>query len=453
MAQAEEGACSPGSIGGAARIAPAAPDPASPSFGVHIWPGGLLHSPPAVDRLAALHPAHLRFSLGPSWRQQPPLDPGMDDAALDRYVAAGYAGSPGLAETIAFLRDLHARTGAGFDLIVWEPPRIGEPADIRWRTLQPQAVSIVARFHVANLRFLDRLALPIEAVELSNEPDGTWAIGITPAEYVDMVAAIRHEAARRKVALPAILGPGVSTATASRDYFADPAIAARMAAEVNILSLHTWDDKLRRDHAAAVDDFLHALPALRHWPQVWVTEFGMAQPFPDAADPRLDPEKRVADSIALTETYAVIVARDLLRLYGEGIGAVIYWEFQDQSWGDGLLGLLDVGGTPKPVYDALRRVAEQIALRKPRAVALSADGRSAVLVGGAGRYLFIWNTDAQAFDYALPQDAHLSLQSGEAADLCREPDGQAGVRVPPFSLVGLALDGDGAAPGTAGQAP
>jgi Glycosyl hydrolase catalytic core len=425
----------------------ASPHPDSPSFGLQIWPAGLLQSPDVVQKLLALHPARLRFSVGPSWGKEPALNLDETDASLDAYVAAAYDRVPNIGDTIQRLLDIKTRSGAGFDLVVWTPPLIGnEPPGQRWRSLAHHDIQTVARFQLANLRHLKRLGLPIEAVELFNEPDGNWAIRISPADYAQILSELRREASAQHFGLPLILGPGVSTATNSREYLGSGRAASDIARSVDVISLHTWDDKMGLDHYRSLDAFLRAIDPLSPRRSVWITEFGLTRPFPGNTSPAADTSKRAPNSVAMTQLYGVLSARDLLRAYATGVGPVIYWEFQDQSWEDSLHGLLNVDGSPKPVYHVIRQVTDQIAALRPNSIELDKEQTSAVLHGQRQSYLFAWNTTEKPFYLLLPPGnaAVESMPSPAVAPSghdtpCQSLDGAHALFVPSESLAGIPL--------------
>jgi hypothetical protein len=425
----------------------ASPHPDPPSFGMHIWPTRILQSSDVAQKLLDLHPAHLRFSVGPNWAKEPAISSDMEDAGLDAYVAAAYDRVPNIGDTIQRLLDIRRRSGAGFDLIVWAPPPIGtEPLRQRWRTLAHQDVQTAARFHLANLRYLKRRGLPIEAVELSNEPDGNWNIRISPADYAQILSELRREASAQHFDLPLILGPGVSTATNSRQYLASERTASDIAKSVDVISLHTWDDKLGLDHYRSLDEFLRSIDPLSPRRSVWITEFGLTRPFPGNTSPAADTSKRAPNSVAMTQLYGVLSARDLLRAYATGVGPVIYWEFQDQSWEDSLHGLLNVDGSPKPVYHVIRQVTDQIAALRPSSIELDKDQTSAVLHGHGQSYLFAWNTTEKPF-YLLPPPGNapagpmpsLAATPSDHGTPCQPLDGAHALFVPPESLAGIPL--------------
>ena len=91
--------------------------------------------------------------------------------------------------------------------------------------------------------------------------------------------------------------------------------------------------------------------------EVALTEYGIARPVPGDNSPSADMKTRAAQGMARSPYFASLTTRDLLRLYGRGIGTVISWEFQDPVWGKASYGLLDPEGNERPVYHALASVS------------------------------------------------------------------------------------------------
>jgi len=409
-------------------------------FGVQVWPSRLAQSPASVERLLALSPSDLRFSLGHSWRRQARLRPEMTDEEIDALVAEGFAATRELASHIAIMKRM-AAAGARLHLIVWEPPPMpGEPdfnavGARRWRVLNSSHVQLAARFQVAHLRHIAALGLPLHAVELSNEPDGSWNIKIAPSDYVALVEAVRSEAARRKVALPLIYGPGASRASTTRPFLADPDKARELLRLVDVFSLHTWDDAIGKDRVAEIEGVLTDLARLGPPRPIAVTEYGLARMDPARTEPELSASNRLPDSVANTPAYAGSSLAAFFRLFRGRIGEVIYWEFEDQSWGKGLFGLLDVKAKPKPIYDTYRQVTRSIAELAPSEIEVAPDGRLALLSGSGGRRAFVVNPSSAPIDVVLPA----ARAPMARANSCRAAPGEVGVRLPPGETLSIEL--------------
>ncbi len=412
-----------------------------PSLGTQVWPSSLAQDPTTVEKLIALKPRHLRFSLGPNWRLRPPLRPEMSDAELDAAIAAGFASVAGADRQAAIMRELSARTGAALMLIVWEPPPLpGEPDFTApkarsWRVLAPQNVRLAARFHVALLRAVATAGVALADVELANEPDGSWNMRIAPADYLALLRAVREEAARRHVALPRIFGPGASRVVETHPYFRDAAIGTGILDAVDVVSLHGWDDAAGKDRAAELETLLARFAALRRKPEIAVTEFGVGQPILTDKSERMDARNRGEDNVAFTPAYAGYSLRDLMRLYGGRAGIVIQWEFQDQAWGKGSLGLLDLKGGEKPVYRALRLLAERLDAETHDAIEASPDGRLALLRRAGRDSLIVANPTREPLDIVL-RDRKPGPATGILA--CSAAGG-AGLRFPAESVTAIPL--------------
>lgn len=439
-APSEEAACSAQALRCCELPAGAVTTQAPIRFGAQVWPSRLAQSPASVERLLALSPGDLRFSLGPNWRRQARLRLEMTDEEIDALVAEGFATTQELESHIAVMKRM-AAAGARLHLIVWEPPPMpGEPdfnaaGAPRWRVLSSAHVQLAARFQVAHLRHIASLGLPLHAMELSNEPDGSWNIKIAPSDYVALIAAVRSEAARRKVALPLIYGPGASRASTTRPFLADPDKARELLRLVDVFSLHTWDDAIGKDRITEIEGVLADLARLEPPRPIAVTEYGLARIDPARTEPELNARNRLPDSVADTPAYRGASLAAFLQLFRGRVSEVIYWEFEDQSWGKGLFGLLDAKASPKPIYDTYRQLTRGIAELAPSEIGVAPDGRLAVLSGSGGRRAFVVNPGSAPIDVVLPAGrVPVAYQSS-----CRAAPGHIGVQLPPGGTLSIEL--------------
>jgi hypothetical protein len=413
--------------------------PTPPTLGVHVWPSSLAQSAEAVQDLVALRPSHLRFGIGPNWRRRPALWAGMSDAEMDEAVASGFAAVPSTARFVAMLTDLRRRLDAKLHLVLWEPPPLpAERVSPFGRKLDARNVDLMARFLVAALKQVAEARLPLDALELSNEPDGGWNIRIAPREYLALLRSVRKEAKRRSVALPPVYGPGTSTIAALQAYLADRDVAEGILDGVDILSVHGWDDRRRADVFGQLDSLLARLGQLGRSKEIAMTEYGIARPVPTDSSPGADMKTRASEGMARSPFFASITTRDLLRLYGRGIGTIIYWEFQDPVWGKASYGLLDTKGTKRPLYHALAAVSA--ALRQEGAVrfATSVDDRVSLMEGTLGSRLWIANPTREAAPVILDAP-RAELLDTNGRDVCRSDDGSAGVTAAAESVVSVPL--------------
>jgi hypothetical protein len=363
-----------------------------PSFGAQIWPTGL--NPGGIERLAALKPRALRFALGPNWRRQPALRAEMSDAEIDRLIAAGFE-ARNTAREIETVLDVERRTGAKLHLVIWEPPPLpGEPAGAKTRTLQSTNVAVAARFIVAQLRAVAGRGVALEAVEITNEPDGDWNIAVSPANYLALVKAVRAEASRRGLALPKIAGPGTSTIRALRRFLQQPALAKDIIDNVDLLSVHAWDNAESADRFAELDGLNEDLRKIGRRPELIVTEYGIARPDPTDNSDRMNVKKRAPDSVADTDFYASLVMRDLLRLYAGGAGAVMMWEFQDQDWGTASFGLLKEKGEQRPIYELAKLLSTRLDAERP--IRFQRTDVNGLYVARSANFDSYWNVNISA---------------------------------------------------------
>lgn len=406
---------------------------AMPSFGLQIWPTGLVGAHSAMTQLGALKPRSLRFALGPNWRRQAALRAEMSDAEIDGYVAAGFA-ARNTAQEFATIMDAQKQTGAKLHLVVWEPPPLpGEAPAAKARALQPANVPLAARFIVSLLGTVAAQGMALEAVEITNEPDGDWNIEIAPATYLALVKAVRAEAARRGLALPKIAGPGTSTIRALRHYLRQPAVALGIVDNVDLLSVHAWDNPEGADRFAELDGLNDDLRRLERRPELVVTEYGLARPDPTDRSDRMNVKTRAQDSIADTDFYASLVIRDLLRLYAGGAGTVMMWEFQDQDWGKASFGLLKEKGEPRPIYGMAKALAERLDIERP--VRFQRTDVKGLFVARSANFDSYWNvnTSAAAARVIFSDGVRAAKAPQDGFATCA---GVPGIATPPFGLNG-----------------
>jgi hypothetical protein len=410
--------------------------PTTPAFGVQIWPTGLT-SPAAIERLVALKPQHLRFALGPNWRREPALEADMSDARLDAFVAEGFRKRFETRE-LETVRALQRQTGARLHLVVWDPPWLpGErEAAGAGRVLRREQVPLAARFLVALLKYVVAQGITPDAVELVNEPDGDWNIAVAPADYVALVEAVRIDAARRNLSLPRIFGPATSTVAALRRYLRDADIAGRLLDAIDVLSVHAWDNPDRRARFSELFALQDDLRRLGRAPELAVTEYGLARPDTGDASDRANVKKRAPDTVANTERYASLTARDVLHLFAAGAGTVIYWEFQDQDWGRSSFGLLNESGDERPIYRIMRQLSQRIAEDKPeRFRFVESEG---LFVARSAHFESLWvvNTATESKDIVISDGVRLAHNrnvrtcGGKHAPV---------LTVPPWSFLGTAI--------------
>jgi hypothetical protein len=272
-------------------------------------------------------------------------------------------------------------------------------------------------------------------MELSNEPDGSWNIKIAPSDYVALIAAVRSEAARRNVDLPLIYGPGASGASATRPFLAEPDRARELLRLVDVFSLHGWGDPAGKAWGDELEALLQDLARLGATPPIAVTEYGLTRIDPTRTEPNMNARNRVPDSVTTTPAYAGASLAAFFRVFRGRIGEVMYWEFEDQSWGRSLFGLLDVEAQPKPIYGVYRDVTRSIAELEPREIEVAHDGRLAILSGRGRRRAFVVNPSSSPLDVVLPADRAPVARAGS----CQAAPGEIGVQLPPGEMLSIEL--------------
>lgn len=341
-----------------ASVASSAPDQRL-QMGLQIW---LENAGVVATRLRDLRPAAVRYSGGPNWRHKAILDSKADYAAVRRYVVETIEKEPELVrKQVASLKEIFDGLGAEAHFVIWEPPPINaEPANTAQaqargkRELPETAVTVTAMFYVALLDELRRRGYPIDVVELSNEPDGGWNIHIPPPRYLKLVAETRRQAKAHGVTLPRIAGPGVSQIAALRSYLADPALAKGLIDGVDVISVHAWDDRMKRDTIEEARNVRRLLDGFGYHKTILVSEFAITFLEPTDRGRGVGANARAPDTISNQPGYAAKTLALTLELAANGYGPLLYWELFDTRWGKASYGLYNERGEPRPALEAWR---------------------------------------------------------------------------------------------------
>jgi len=272
-------------------------------------------------------------------------------------------------------------------------------------------------------------------LKLSNEPDGDWNMLIAPPDYAVLVKTVRVEAKRRSVALPKIYGPGTSTLAALRDYLREPNVALSILDNIDVLSVHGWDNPNKRNRFLDLDALFADLRNLGRAPELAVTEYGLARPEPADTSDRMNVKTRSPENVANTPYFASISARDLMRFYAKGIGTVIHWEFHDQSWGKASFGLLDEKGNERPIYRTMREISEYLAIARPQRIDGTTAAESFVARRTGHDDLWSVNSSRDPMDVVFTDRTKAVGAPSTKLLPCRGQEGKAGLTLPPWSVV------------------
>src|SRR5262249_32084934 len=127
-------------------------------------------------------------------------------------------------------------------------------------------------------------------------------------------------------------------------------------------------------------------------------------------------------------------ARDLLRFYASGVGTVIHWEFQDQSWGQSSFGLLDEKANARPIYRMLRMISTTLALDRPECIE-RITGEGLFTTRGRGREL-LWgaNLSHDIRQIVFTDGTRRLGPPAQALPPCRTKQGNEGFSIPALTL-------------------
>lgn len=269
--------------------------------------------------------------------------------------------------------------GIGWVSMVWRAP--SSFVDAQGRLLNAQLPAF-AQWWAAQVNDLYAHGVPIESIELMNEPDsgGQWSTGITATQYNLLVQQVRAaldsydgSGGTHDLRGVGIVGPGTSNLNNATNYL--NALDAGGVAAHAVWSAHAWGtyDTCGPACVAYAWPAFGAVAAARD-PDLlqFVTEyathartyFGVTYPSADAYGGWNANNVFPYYSVTNTMPYAVRVYGNTLALLSAGANAPFIWQLLDfpsavqqvgKAWG-----LIDLWGNPKPVYGALRTLYPEI---------------------------------------------------------------------------------------------
>jgi hypothetical protein len=333
-------------------------------LGAQIWTGDTAW----VGPMEALNARWARVSMAPSFDQTPERAPtGASRDEMDAFMARNYSAvfETQLAHAIDTWERLQHRDMQVI-LHIWEAPSYWEAGG----TLHAKHIPDYARLWGSLLFYLDESGIRPTWIELSNEPDGDWNTRVHPPDYGQLVTAVRAELDARGFQEVGILGPGLSTLNhrggAERWIGAldDGALAS-----LGGWSVHTWDGFAERGEGKAFLEsrwaaFVGALE--KKDPQkskpIFVTELG-------SKDTEFNgfryttPDNSACGDAADSIPYAVRILDQVFTSLNHGASALVIWQAADQSWecsNWGLVTSAEEGAEPRPVFHALKSLADQV---------------------------------------------------------------------------------------------
>ena len=377
-------------------------------MGVNIWTHDL---PGGIGDIVSIHPKALRFAIGPWWKTEEHLPLNADYDAARAYVDRAFAKREAYYRgEIASIRDLRQRTGAELHLVIWEPPLteaedLAEYKKTKTRKLDRSAAQATARFYAAFLASLSQRGLDVDIVELSNEPDGNWNIGIDPDLYLDLVAATRKEAQEHDVRLPAIAGPGVAVLTSLARYLGPPARSGRLFSLVDHISVHAWDDRIERD---IVGEALTAKKLLteRGWKgRVIASEVSVTFPKPDDRAKKTGADQSGPEAASNRPDYGAALLDVALGVGASGFDTVLLWQFRDIAQIALSYGLTNKAGARRPAYEPWLKMNEAIAGGDVLSVRHDARNSAYEIRTSTGRSIVFLNRSSKPVAYSLDRNA------------------------------------------------
>ncbi len=232
---------------------------------------------------------------------------------------------------------------------------------------------------------LYRYGIPVEYIELMNEPDsnGGWSTGISPDQYNTLVNAVRTKLDAKGYSNVLIVGPGTTSMNWSNPDMYIEALDSSGRDAIGALSTHMWTDD--EDDIVGSGIGNDGGPVLEY---SWETYFGttyadsLYKPYFVTEYATKENEFNgttypAADSVTWnynlvfpyynvtnTNYFAVRTFENTLALLNSGANVPFIWQLTDNPYqvldkGKGW-GLIDLFGDPKPVYLSLKTLYPEI---------------------------------------------------------------------------------------------
>jgi hypothetical protein len=322
-------------------------------FGAQIWPGD--------SRIETLSQSlNLKYyRIAPGGCTNPPTD--ATAAQMDVYVDSQYNGTN---RGNSIIVSLQMAENLGVKVIFI---KFGGCPD-NWLTLpgtlnqlKSENFDDFARVWASEVLFFKSRGLPVDYIELLNEPEGTWNIKVPAADYNTLVKIVRAELDSRGLTDVGIVGPGLAYL-----YYGTSWIGALDAAGKNALaawSTHAWDEGW--GHTTALPSYLD---------QRWQDYFGAAV---NLADPTHSKPIIVTEYASGVRTYNGVTYdtntygdtsqfaercyENSLTLVNNGANVLCYWEAANQSWQDQpMYAFLRINSTLRPTYYVMSTLSPYI---------------------------------------------------------------------------------------------
>jgi hypothetical protein len=322
-------------------------------LGVEIWPG----SDHVAERDALMAALHVRFVRVPlAWRL-PDRDLTGDTSVRALLARIQADGDP--RATAAFRRFGAEMTAQGIAIhgIYWGMPdawskRLGTRNGHPVQNAEISHLQDYANWIAAQLLAARDVGIRPAAIEITNEPDGTWNDYLFPADYDALLVRVRRTMNENGLQGVAIEGPGTS-----KVYQAAPYIEALLASGhirlLGAVSVHDYDT-IRLPEPAGLAGLPPALLARIAPLPLYVTEFSTIAPRWNRPPYDAGPGRRGGRNAATgSDAFGVAVAAEALRLVSDGASAIFHWQLEDQRWEQASNGLLDLEGRRRPAAAAL----------------------------------------------------------------------------------------------------
>lgn len=231
-----------------------------------------------------------------------------------------------------------------------------------------------ANYVTAEVLFALELGLPVELIEIGNEPDGYWNTLFTPEQYAETVRVARATLDAHGLEHIGIQGPGTGTQRNALPYL-EALVDSGAIDELAAISVHSYDTSYtdRCDERECLEtpvglseEFQTAWNRLGLDMTLNITEYTNRDratwnsPPYDCEDGSAGAGRRNGVCGLNTPEYALWLATEGLKLVADGANSIIQWELTDQSWNPVNWGIVRRDGSVRPSYHAFSTFQTQM---------------------------------------------------------------------------------------------
>jgi len=321
-----------------------------------------------------MQPEFVRMEFGPRWdnlAEKLPHGKTVDD--YYQYLERNYNGDAvDRVEGAKYTHDFLRERGIQIIKIHFELPYHWR-ADDGSNVFKSKHIQDLARFHTAHLKYLKKIDVTVDYMELANEPDGVWNGHIPPSDYARLVKLCDELFEEHGMGDVQILGPGltfINLHDTPSPYF--DALKEIGPKHLDGWSTHIWDEA---EFTSSRPEYTYGIwkPFLKQIDKVdpkrtkplFVTEY--ASDITKFGEKNWEsPRDQIENTVVDTWHNAVRVVANSITNLNRGANALVLYRLTDTHWhktGWGMvMPLQKPDFKPKPVYHAITHSLKNLPL-------------------------------------------------------------------------------------------